>query len=77
MTGRTHRITWVCSGVHPTEKKLSGSLIAQAFRMVVPYCLELSNARAEELVFLLGATMDEQCPACDLDGDGLFPRLHR
>ena|SRR3990167_3791349 len=75
MTGSNQRRMWVCAGVHPVEKKASGSggIIAKAFRMMVPHRLELPNARMEKLVFLLGAAMDEQCPARHLDRDGFLP----
>src|SRR3990167_10271616 len=75
MTGRNHRSTWVCSGVQPEEKKASGSLIAQVFRMVVPQRSELPKTRTEKVILPLGATMDEQRPACDLDSDGFAPDL--
>ena len=77
MTGRNHRRMIVCSCVQPAEKKLLGSGITKSFGMVVPHHLEFPNAWTEELVFLLGATMDEERPASHLDRHGFLPRsLH-
>ena len=51
----------------------SGGVIAKAFRMVVPQCSELSEARTEKLILPLGATTDKQRPTGHLDRDGLLP----
>ena len=72
MTGRNQRRIWVCSGVHPAEKKASGSgvVIPEFLPMLAPDELRLLDLPKQKVELPATSGVDHEIPFRQLHGFG-------